>query len=125
MVKTVISVISVFIIILSASIFESLYIKNQFTQFNASLNVLYDKIEEESAVEEDVLYVQKKWIEHKRKLCAFIPHTEIKEVELWLSETVTLVKEEEWVDALSKVEVLIELSEQIPKTFVVSLETVF
>jgi len=125
MVKTIITIVAVFVILASASIFEGFFIKDQFNKFNDSLSELYNKIEEEKASEEDVLKVQQKWIKHKKQLCAFIPHTEIKEVELWLSETVTLVKDEEWTDALSKVEVLIELSEQIPKTFKISPETVF
>ena len=33
--------------------------------------------------------------------------------------------DEKWTDALSKIEVLKELSEQIPKTFAISLENIF
>jgi hypothetical protein len=57
-------------------------------------------------------------------LHVFIPHTEIKEVDLWLSESVTLVQNKKWEDALSKVEVLRELAEQIPKTFTLKIENV-
>jgi hypothetical protein len=52
------------------------------------------------------------------------PHTEIKEIDLWLSETVMLVDKKEWTDALSKLEVLKELAEQIPKTFSLLAENI-
>ena len=45
-------------------------------------------------------------------------------MDLWLSEAVTLVEDEEWADAISKVEVLRELTEQIPKTFTVRIENI-
>ena len=48
----------------------------------------------------------------KKVLHIFIPHNEIKEIDLWLSESATLVRDKEWKDAISKIEVLIELSEQ-------------
>lgn len=125
MVKSIISIIVVAVIIAFGAVFENVYTRHQFKEFNASLVELYQKIEDESAVEEDVLSVQKQWIDHKKKLCVFVPHTEIKEIELWIAETVTLVKDKNFEDAISKVEVLVELSEQIPKAFNVSLETVF
>ena len=125
MVKSIISIIVVAILISAGALFEGLYVKNEFTEFKTSLTVLYDKIESEKAVESDVLAVQKKWIEHKKHLSVFIPHTEIKEIEMWVAETVSLVKDKSWEDAVSKVEVLIELVEQIPKAFKVSIETIF
>ena len=63
--------------------------------------------------------------EKKKALHVFIPHNEIKEVDLWLSESATLVRDKEWQDAISKIEVLKELTEQIPKTFRLSWENLF
>ena len=45
-------------------------------------------------------------------------------MDLWLAEAVTLVRDKEWKDAISKIEVLKELSEQIPMTFRISLENI-
>jgi hypothetical protein len=71
-----------------------------------------------------VLAVQKSWVQKKKYLHIFIPHNEIKELDLWLSETIILVRDEKWSDALSKVEVLGELTEQIPKTFLIKIENI-
>jgi hypothetical protein len=125
MVKTVVSTIVVAVILFFGVLMEGVYIKNEFVELNSNFCVLYNKVEEKSANKEDVLAVQQNWLKKKKSLHAFIPHTEIKEVDLWLSEAVTLVEKEMWEDALSKIEVLIELSEQIPKTFKVTLENIF
>ena len=89
------------------------------------METLYEKVDDKTAVEDDVYAVQKNWLDKKRYLHIFIPHNEIKEIDLWLAESVKLVRDEKWEDALSKIEVLRELAEQIPKTFAVTLENIF
>ena len=86
--------------------------------------MLYEKIDNQTAMQDDVYAVQKNWIEKKHHLHTFIPHNDIKEIDLWLSESATLVRDKEWSDALSKIEVLKELSEQIPHTFVIAWENI-
>ena len=54
----------------------------------------------------------------------FIPHNEIKEVDLWLSEAVTLIKNKDYKEALYKIDVTINLIEQISKTFSFSIENI-
>ena len=125
MVKTLVSIAIVTCLLAVGSIYEIKHVNKQFDDFNQVLTVLYDKIEGQTATTDDVYAVQDNWLEKKKSLHVFIPHTEIKEVDLWLSETVRLVHDEEWTDAISKVEVLIELSEQIPKTFSIRIENIF
>ena len=124
MVKTFISILVVSLLLVVGSMYENNFIKTKFEDFNSVLTVLYDKIDSESATQDDVYAVQKNWLSKKKVLHIFIPHNEIKEIDLWLSESATLVRDKEWKDAISKIEVLIELSEQIPKTFVLSLENI-
>ena len=124
MVKTLISMACVLAILVGGSIAETKYINKQFNDFNDVLCVLYEKIDEQVAVEDDVYAVQNYWLNSKQRLHAFIPHTEIKEVDLWLAEAVTLVRDKQWEDAISKIEVLKDLTEQIPKTFIISWENI-
>jgi hypothetical protein len=124
MVKTIISTACVLALLIVGSIAETNYIRKQFNDFNQVLCVLYEKVDEEVAIESDVYAVQDFWLNKKKHLHAFIPHTEIKEIDLWLAESVTLVRDKEWEDAISKIEVLKELTEQIPKTFIISWENV-
>ena len=124
MVKTIISIILVGIMLIVGAIYEHTFVNKQFDDFHQVLTTLYHKIDDESAVRDDVLAVQKSWLEKKKSLHVFIPHNDIKEVDLWLSEAVTLVDDKEWKDAISKIEVLLELAEQIPKTFNLSFENI-
>ena len=112
----------VVILITAGAIYEIDFVQRQFKELGEITAVLYDKVAEESASEDDVLAVQKSWLEKKKYLHAFIPHNEIKEIDLWLSEAVSLVKNKEWHDAISKLQVLKDLAEEIPKTFVISIE---
>ena len=124
MVKTIITIICAGLIIAGSAMYESNFVSRQFDEFHSLLTVLYQKVDEEIATQDDVYAVQKNWIEKKHFLHIFIPHNEIKEVDLWLAEAVTLVRDKEWKDAISKIEVLKELSEQIPMTFRISLENI-
>ena len=124
MVKSIITTVCVAVLLLVGAILESNFVNKQFTDFHQSLTVVYDKVDEHVATPDDVYAVQKNWLEKKKSLHTIIPHTEIKEVDLWIAEAVTLVRDKEWEDAISKIEVLIELSEQIPKTFTLSLSNI-
>jgi hypothetical protein len=124
MVKTIISAICVAVILIVGPICEMNYIRNEFNEFHTVISELYEKVDENVAGEDDVYAVQKNWLEKKRSLHAFIPHNEIKEVDLWLAESATLVRDKKWEDAISKIEVLKELAEQIPKTFSLSLANI-
>ena len=125
MIKTLSTTLIALIILFTGAVFENRFIKNEFNEFSDVLISLYDKTLDQTANREDVYAVQKNWLEKKRKLHAVIPHTEIKEMDLWLSECVMLVHDKEWTDAISKIEVLIELSEQIPKSFTLSFQNIF
>lgn len=124
MVKTLISMICVFLLLTFGAIYETNFVQRQFGEFHEVLTELYQKVDEQTAVEDDVYAVQKNWLDKKRVLHIFIPHNEIKEVDLWLSESATLVRDKEWKDAISKIEVLKELAEQIPKTFLIAWENI-
>ena len=124
MVKTIISILVVASLLIVGSIYEHTFVSKQFKEFNQVLTVLYEKIDDNTATQDDVYAVQKNWLSKKKVLHTFIPHNDIKEIDLWLSESATLVRDKEWQDAISKIEVLIELSEQVPKTFVLSWENI-
>ena len=124
MVRSIISMLCVAALLGVGAIIETNFVNRQFNEFHGVLEILYEKVDDEVATQDDVYAVQKSWLDKKRYLHAFIPHNEIKEIDLWLAEAVTLVRDKEWQDAISKIEVLRELAEQIPRTFRVSWENV-
>ncbi len=122
--KTIVTIIAVVLLLIIGAVFERQFISSEFKDFDNSLAILYSKIESQTASENDVYAVQSKWVEKKHHLHAFIPHNEIKEIDLWLAESVLYVKNKQWEEALPKIEVLRELAEQIPITFSVRFENI-
>lgn len=125
MVKTLVSMLCVVMLLFLGTMFEMNFINRQFGEFSVVVDELYEKIDTQTATENDVYAVQENWLNKKKYLHAFIPHNEIKEMDLWLSESATLVRDKKWEDALSKLEVLKELTEQIPQTFKLTFANIF
>lgn len=113
------------IIILTGAFIEHNFIIRQFDEFTTVVEELYEKTEKKIAVKDDAVAVQNNWLDKKRWLHNFIPHTEIKEMDLWIAESVNLIGEEKWEDALPKIEVMKALAKEIPKTFEIRIENVF
>lgn len=124
MVRCIVSTLVVFCLLVAGAIYESSFTKKQFGEFNDVLGVLYQKIEDEEATIDDVYAVQENWLNKKKSLHIFIPHNEIKEIELWISEAVKCVKEGKFSDASIKLEVVAELTEQVPKNFKFTFENI-
>ncbi len=125
MVRSFISAVVAIAILLSISFYEQTLLKNTFDELKQTAVIVYDKIEVDGAVKEDVLSLQKLWIEKKKKLHVFIPHNDIKEMDLWIAEATTLVENGKKEDAISKIDVVIELCEQIPQMYSFMAQNVF
>lgn len=124
MVKSLITVIITAVLLITACIFENNFVIKQFDEFYSEVDTVSEKVNEKSATEDDVYSLQKSWLDKKAYLHVFIPHGEIKEVELWLSEAIKLVKNQKWEDAETKFEVLKELAEQMPYYFKVTWQNI-
>ena len=84
----------------------------------------YQKIENGDASSDDVNAIKTKWIAKKNVLHLFISHNDIKEMDLWLSEAVAYLKLGKIDESISKMEVAINLCEQIPKHYLIRLENI-
>ena len=94
MVKSIISAVVGFIILIIGTIIEFGAINNTFNDFNQQLKILEQKTQNEIAVESDAEKVYEFWVEQKRTLHILIPHNEIKEIDLWLLECQSLIQTE-------------------------------
>ena len=124
MVKSIISAIIGFAILILGSAIEYRVVTNSFNEFDNEVKILRQKIENETATVDDGVNVQNVWIEKKKPLHVLIPHNEIKEIDLWLSECCGLLETKTFDDALTKLTVVSELIEQIPKTFSFRIENI-
>lgn len=125
MVKNIVTALVALALIVGGAWLEQASVQREFTAFDTVLETLYEKTEQHTANKEDVLSVQKWWVKKKDSLHAYLPHNDIKEIDHWLSEAVSLVKTGEYDLALSKIEVLRELCEHIPGTFAIKFENIF
>ncbi len=125
MVKSIITVLVSALIFIGGSICEQVYLNNSFQNFRQRLIVVYEKTEDETITAYDVKSVQDLWIKNKKTLHVFISHNDIKELDMWISESLNYVKQKNYGEALDKIEVAIELTEQIPKGYLIRFENVF
>lgn len=124
MVKSLVGALVVAVLLTVGAIYEGGAVRKEFAEFKEEVEEVYYLVDENTATEDDMYNLQEKWLSKKRRLFVFIPHNEIKEIELWLTESIKLVRDEKWEDALSKIEVLRELVEEIPKSFELTFENI-
>ncbi len=125
MIRTAVSVFIALAIIIGVSTFEIRFVSNSFLQLRQILCSLYEKAEQSTATHEDGLAVQRYWTEKKKILHVWLPHNAIDTVDFQLSEALGYLYEGRYTDALPKIEVLIDMSENIPKTFKLLPENIF
>lgn len=125
MVKSISSVlISVFIFIF-VGIAEQTYLKNTFESLHSNLSYVMEKEITNQATLSDVENIQELWFKKKKILHLFIPHNDIKEIDLWLSEAVSYKKLKNTEECTSKMSVALCLFEQLPINYLIKWENVF
>ena len=125
MVKSIVTLIIAALIFAVGGVYEQAYLKNTFSDFSEKLENVYEKTENETVTESDVKAVQDLWINYKKSLHVFISHNDIKEFDMWIAESLNYVKQKNYGEALDKLEVAIELSQQIPKGYLIKFENIF
>ena len=122
--KTLISILIALGLLIGISIFQMIYIEKEFADFSAQLEALYDKTEAQTATREDAEAVRVSWNEKKKTMHIWVPHTDISYVDYWLSEGLSLIDTKQYDQALSKIEVLIDICRKIPSSYSFSVENV-
>ena len=125
MLKTIVTTIIALVIFIFAAFCERIYVENTFNDLKNQIQILYTKTENDALSIDDVTALQSFWINSKQTLHSVIPHAEIKEIDLWLSEAVRLSGQKNSSEVLQKFEVLSELCEQIPNSFKLKFENIF
>lgn len=124
MVKSLISIAIAMLLLAGAVVFEWVYIENEFGDFQEELEMLYDKIDNETVSVEDAKIVQKSWERRKESLYALIPHSDISRIDDYISETVGLVNEKTYPLALANLEMVLHLTECLPATYRPTIENI-
>ena len=125
MVKSIIYTATAIILCLALFIGIEIYLNKQFDEFHEALDTLYSKVEDETANREDGYAVREMWADKKSKLHIFIPHNDISYIDYWLSEACGLIYRKEYTLALGKIEVLQEITQNLPGGYTLKLENIF
>ena len=125
MIKTAIGALVALIFVITLSVYEWYFVNTTFENLNTILQALYDKTENSTATHEDGMVAQKFWLEKKKTLHIWLPHTAINTVDSQLSEALGYLYEGKFTDALPKLEVLLDFSENIPRSFKLLPENIF
>lgn len=124
MVKSIVYTLVAIALSIGFFIWTNNYISAQFGQFHSALETLYDKTENGQANRGDAYAVKDMWADKKQKLHVFIPHNDISYVDYWLSEACALIYKNEYTLALGKLEVLLEITANLPDAYTLKLENV-
>ncbi len=125
MVKSIIYTLSAVLLCIGLFVFTEWFVKNQFEDFSEALDTLYAKVENETANREDGFAVRTLWNDRKEKLQIFLPHNDISYIDYWLSEACGLIYNKKYAEALGNIEVLKEISKNLPDAYTLKLENIF
>lgn len=125
MVKSILYTLAGLILCIGLFVGVDFYINKQFDEFHEALETLYDKIENETANREDGYAVREMWNEKKSKLHIFVPHNDVSYIDYWLSEACGLIYSGEYELALGKIEVLREITKNLPGGYSFKFENIF
>lgn len=125
MIRTIASVVITLALILGVSIYEYNYVQTTFETFETALRSLKQKTESGEVNYTDGLAVRELWDKKKMTMHVWIPHTPLQEIDYQLDEAIGFLYVEEYTDALPKIEVLIGLSENLPKGYTLHFGNIF
>lgn len=117
MIRTIASILITLALIVGISLYEIYYVQTTFETFETALRSLKQKTESGVVNYDDGLAVRELWDTKKRTMHVWIPHTALQEIDYQLDEAIGFLYVEEYSDALPKIEVLIGLSENVPRGY--------
>ncbi len=125
MIKTIASIVLSFGLIFGLSFYEIWYVRQKFERFHTILNTLYQKTESHTATYEDGTSVRYYWENEKHSLHVWLPHTMLQEVDYHLDEAIGYLYNDDYSNALAQLEVAIELSLEIPRSYSLIPQNIF
>ncbi|MBQ8295906.1 MAG: DUF4363 family protein [Clostridia bacterium] len=125
MVKTAASILLTFALIFGLSWIETRYVENVFSQFHMRLTAVQEKAEDGTVTQEDGVGIRDYWNEKRRYLHSWLPHTALQEIDYRVDEMVGFIYVADYKNAVTGLEVLIGLTENIPHSYSLRFENVF
>ena len=115
----------ILLLLIGGGIFEDISLNRSVETCTEIVQTVIDKTDEEQAKPEDVTAFAKVWDQTKSRLHTYIPHTEIREVDQWISEAKSYLASREYALARAKLTVVRDKIESIPDSFRTTFGNVF
>ena len=115
----------ILLLLVGGCIFERVSLARDVDRCTQVLDVLLEKTEQSTAQPEDVENFSLLWDRCKRRLHTYIPHTEIRDVDPWISESVSYLEQGEYTHAHAKLTLLRDKLAALPDSFRLSPENIF
>ncbi|MBQ3572366.1 MAG: DUF4363 family protein [Clostridia bacterium] len=125
MLKSLITMLCALFLLICANFLEQITVQKTFDEFYQIIEATQSKLQGENPTLSDSESLEDFWLDKKRNLHVWIPHTEIKEIDLWVSECVAYTRLGQFDEAITKLDVLKVLASQIPHNFSLLLENLF
>lgn len=125
MIRTIFSIAIALMIIIGASFFDVWYVNKTFALFEEAVDSLYNKTEAKTATIEDGKAVQTFWLEKKRVLHVWIPHTCIQEIDYQLDEAAGCIYVRDYDSALPKLELVKGICRSVPHSYTITFPNIF
>lgn len=122
--KVLITIICSIILLLVGGVYEQFVVLKQFDEFKSSVEECLKKADASTLTADDIRELSTDWEEKRKYLHVFIPHTEIKEIGLWLSEAIAFAEYDNMEETADKLQVILDLSKQIPDNFRIKIENI-
>lgn len=123
--RHVIIPIIVLVLLLGVGTFECICIKNTFNKFEDKIDKLIILCEQESLTVEQYAEFCDYWHKIRMKSEFFLPHNDVYEITLRVSETTAYVKEKDYELCLGHLAVIKELADYVGKIAIPSLGHIF
>ena len=125
MLKSLITMLCALFLLICANFSEQIIVQKTFDEFYQIIEATQSKLQGETPTLSDSESLEDFWLDKKRSLHVWIPHTEIKEIDLWVSECVAYTRLGQFDEAITKLDVLKVLASQVPHNFSLLLENLF
>lgn len=125
MLKSLITMLCALFLLICANFSEQIIVQKTFDEFYQIIEATQSKLQGENPTLSDSESLEDFWLDKKRSLHVWIPHTEIKEIDLWVSECVAYTRLGQFDEAITKLDVLKVLASQVPHNFSLLLENLF
>ena len=120
--KSILYIIVTLCLLAIGTWYEQTAVLKSFDDLQRKVGTCLEKANEQTLTKKEVEEFQQEWEDKKKYLHVFIPHADIREVGLWVSEAIAFTEYENFEESADKLKVIYDLLKQIPQNYRFKIE---